>query len=279
MIDRHSQTSRGLPRDALGVGLRIPHYQYIFEHWPDVDYFEIMSENFFTSAPLPQKNLDRVLSRYPVVLHGVGLNLLGHEPLDESYLDQLCQLVQKVNPLFVSDHLCWTKSHNMNHHDLLPVPFVPDLIELAVQRIKLVQDRLGRPFALENLSSYLTFKQSVMSEWEFYSTVVRQAECCFMLDINNIYVSSQNNGFDPMEYLRTIDFSRVVQVHLAGHERQPNNLIIDTHNNPICNEVWELYQQAWKMGGPFPTLIEWDDAIPPMPELLKELEIARRTRS
>lgn len=269
---------REIPRGALGLGLRLPHYDYVFQHWPDVDYFEIISENFLTEAPLPAKNLARIQERYPVVLHGVGLNLLGHEPLDERYLDRLCRLADKVNAPFVSDHLCWTRAHNMNHHDLLPTPFVTELVDFAAERASYVQRRLGRSFALENLSSYAAFKSSTLREWEFYAAVVRKADCSFMLDINNIYVSSVNHGFDPLDYLRAIDFSRVLQVHLAGHERQADGTIIDTHNAAVCDAVWDLYFEAWKLGGPFPTLLEWDDAIPPMPVVLDELAKARRAR-
>ncbi|MEY4512568.1 MAG: hypothetical protein RLZZ450_4690 [Pseudomonadota bacterium] len=268
-----------LARDALGLGLRIPHYAYLFENEPAVDYFEIISENFLGDAAPPQQNLARVQARYPLVLHGVSLNLLGHEPLDEHYLDAVCRLADRVGAAFVTDHLCWTGAHGVQHHDLLPMPYTPALVEYAAERAYAVQRRLGRPFGLENLSSYVEFEESTLSEQEFYTRVVREAGCHFMLDINNVYVSSENHGFDPLEYLRAIDYSRVLQVHLAGHTREPSGLIIDTHDHPICDEVWQLYAAAWKLGGPFPTMIEWDDAIPPMPEVLAELERARRVRA
>jgi uncharacterized protein (UPF0276 family) len=267
-----------LPRDALGLGLRIPHYEYLFEHWPEVGYFEIISENFLGSALPPRKNLERVRGRYPIVLHGVGLNILGHAPLDEDYLDNLCALADHVDAPFVTDHLCWTGAHGVTHHDLLPVPYDPELVEFAAERAARVQRRLGRPFGLENLSSYVEFRRSTMTEWEFYTSVVRKSECWFMLDVNNIYVSSENHGFDPKEYLRAIDFSRVLQVHIAGHTREPNGTIVDTHDQPVCDAVWRLYEAAWKLGGPFPTLLEWDDKIPPMPAALAELGKAREVR-
>ena len=210
-----------LERDALGLGLRLSHYAHLFEHWPAVDYFEIISENFLGQAPTARQNLDRVRERYPIVLHGVGLNLLGHAPLDEAYLDKLCRLADHVEAAFVTDHLCWTGAHGMQHHDLLPTPYVPALVEFAAERAAYVQRRLGRPFGLENLSSYVTFRESSMSEWDFYATVVREAECWFMFDLNNLYVSSVNHGFDSRAYLSAIDFSRVLQVHLAGHTREP----------------------------------------------------------
>lgn len=274
-----STQSNALPRDALGLGLRIPHYDYLFEHEPELGYFEIITENFLSDAAPPTRRLERVCARYPVVLHGVSLNLLGHEPLDDDYLDAVCRLADRVNAAFVTDHLCWTGAHGLQHHDLLPVPYTEDLIEFAAERAHAVQRRLGRPFGLENLSSYVTFRASSMSEHEFYTHVVNQAGCYFMLDVNNVYVSSVNHGFDAREYLRAIDFSRVLQVHVAGHEREPGGTIIDTHDRPVCDEVWQLYREAWKAGGPFPTLLEWDDSIPPMPDAIRELERARVVRA
>jgi len=267
-----------LPRDALGLGLRLTHYGHLFEHWPALDYFEIISENFMGDAEPPARNLARVKARYPIVLHGVGLNLLGHAPLDEAYLDRLCRLADEVDAPFVTDHLCWTGAHGMNHHDLLPLPYVSQLVELAAERAAYVQKRLGRPFGLENLSTYVEFAESSMTEWEFYTRVVSEAGCSFMLDVNNIYVSSENHGFDPVAYLEAIDYSRVLQVHLAGHDRQDNGTIVDTHDRHVCEAVWQLYRKAWQLGGPFPTLIEWDDKIPPMPIVLAELDKARQVR-
>ena len=272
------RASSALPRDALGLGLRPSHYGYLFEHWPSLDYLEVISENFLGDAPLPRQQLERASGRYPIVLHGVGLNLLGHAPLDEAYLDRLCRLADRVDAPFVTDHLCWTGAHGLCHHDLLPLPYVEDLAALATERAAYVQRRLGRPFGIENLSSYMEFRASTMSEWEFYASVVRRSGTWFMLDINNIYVSSQNHGFDPRTYLDAIDFSRVLQVHLAGHTRDASGALVDTHDRPVCDEVWQLYAEAWRKGGPFPTLLEWDAASPPVPELLLELERARQVR-
>ena len=270
---------RAIAPDALGLGLRIPHYDYIFEHWPEIDYFEVISENFLSDAMPPRRNLGRILARYPAVMHGVGLNLLGHEALDTSYLESLRLLADWIHPSFISDHLCWTRFQGMNHHDLLPAPFKADLVEFAAERAAQVQEYLGRPFAIENISSYVSFQDSAMPEWEFYTRVVRDSGCWFMLDINNIYVSSQNHGFDPVTYIEAIDFSRVLQVHVAGHDRRASDLIIDTHDRPVAAPVWDLYRKAWLIGGPFPTLLEWDDAIPPMPEALAELRTAAQVRS
>ena len=265
--------------DALGLGLRLPHYAFLLEHAPAIDYLEIISENFLGDAAPPRKNLDRVRARYPIVLHGVGLNLLGHAPLDEAYLDRLRRLADHVDAPFVTDHLCWTGAHGVSHHDLLPTPYVPALVELAAERAAYVQRRLERPFGLENLSSYVAFRASTMSEWDFYNEVVRAAGCFTMLDINNVYVSSQNHGFDPAAYLDSIDYARVLQVHLAGHTREPSGTIVDTHDRPVSDAVWSLYRDTYQKHGPFPTLLEWDERIPPLPEVLAELDKARTVRA
>jgi uncharacterized protein (UPF0276 family) len=270
--------SSGLSREALGLGLRVPHYDYLFRYHPDIGYFEIITENFLSDAVLPAQNLAKVRAHYPVVLHGVSLNLLGHEPLDLGYLEAVRRLADRVDAAFVSDHLCWTGAHGIQHHDLLPMPYTRDLVEYAAERAHTVQRLLDRPFGLENLSSYVEFRESTLAEHEFYTQVVEQAGCHFMLDLNNIYVSSVNHHFDPHLYLRAIDFSRVLQVHIAGHQREPRGTIVDTHDRPVCAEVWQLYAEAWRAGGPFPTLLEWDDAIPPMPDVIAELLRARTVR-
>lgn len=273
------QRARGLPADALGLGLRASHYPYIFEHTPDIDYFEIISENFLGPALAPRRKLERIRAEYPVVLHGVGLNLLGHAPLDEAYLDALCRLADAVDAPFVTDHLCWTGAHGVSHHDLLPTPYTHDLLEFAAERAHAVQKRLDRPFGIENLSSYVSFASSVMSEHEFYAKVIRESGCWSLLDVNNIYVSSQNHHFDPDAYLAAIDFSRVLQAHVAGHTREDGSTIVDTHDRHVDDAVWALYARAWKMGGPFPTLLEWDAKIPELPELLAELAKAKEART
>ncbi len=268
-----------IPRDALGLGLRVAHYPYLFEHWPEIDYLEIISENFLGDALPPRRKLDRLKERYPIVLHGVGLNILGPAPPDPAYLDRLCRLADSVNAPFVTDHLCWSGAHGVSHHDLLPAPYVPELVDLVAERAALVQRALGRPFGLENLSSYVEFEQSTMTEWDFYAQVVKEAGCHFMLDINNVYVSSQNHGFPPEEYLAAIDFSRVLQVHIAGHTREPSGTIIDTHDHPVADAVWKLYAETFRATGPFPTLLEWDDRIPPLPAVLDELARAGQCRA
>ncbi len=278
---------RLIPRDALGVGLRPAIFgelkmqqgsRAMNEH-ASLDYFEIISENFMGPAWPPRRNLDEIRRDFPVVMHGVGLNLLGHEPLNAEYLDELAALADRIDAPFVSDHLCWSGAHGLSHHDLLPAPYRRDLIGYAAERAAYVQKHLGRPFALENVSSYVQFSSSEMNEWEFYRAVVEDAGVGFMLDINNIYVSSQNHEFDPSAYLAHIPFEKVVQVHLAGHERLPDGAIIDTHDRPVADAVWELYREAWALGGPFPTLLEWDDKIPSWTELLQEIHKEREVRS
>jgi len=269
---------RTLARQALGLGLRARHYRELGEPWPELDYFEIISENFLTEAEGPRYHLDRVRERYPIVLHGVGLNLLGPKPPATDYLDRVAALAELVDAPFVTDHLCWTGSHGLSHHDLLPVPYVPELVELAAERARHVQDHLGRPFGLENLSSYVEFAASTMTEWDFYTQVVERAGCGFMLDINNVYVSSQNHRFSPADYLARIDLSRVLQVHIAGHTREPNGILIDTHDQPVVDAVWELYASAFRRL-PFPTLLEWDDRIPPLSDAVSELRRAEVVRT
>lgn len=267
-----------LARDSLGLGLRIPHYDYIFEHWPALDYFEVITENFLGDAAPPRQHLARICERYPVVLHGVTLNLLGPEAPDPKYLDEVARLADLVEAQFVTDHLCWTGAHGAQHHDLLPVPYTEEVVELAVHRAERVQRHLQRPFGIENLSTYVEFRRSEMPEWEFYRRVVTESGCWFMLDINNVYVSSVNHGFDPHDYLEAVDFTRVLQVHLAGPSQDPDGTLVDTHDRPVPDAVWDLYRAAWQRG-PFPTLVEWDDAIPPMPAVLSELSKARQVRA
>lgn len=261
------------------MGLRIPHYEHVLRERPALDYFELLSENYLVPNTPPRIYAERVAAHYPVVLHGVGLNLLGHEPFDEGYLDAIKVLADAFDVPFVSDHLCWSRAQAMNHHDLLPTPFTEAIADYAIERAAYVQQRLGRPLALENLSSYVAFKQSTMTEWDFYARVVEQAKVSFMLDINNIYVSSQNHDFDPQRYVDAIDFTRVAQVHMAGHQRSLEGVIVDTHDRPVVEPVWDLYAYAWKQGGPFPTLLEWDDAIPTFDVMLAELDKAKAVRA
>lgn len=267
-----------IPRDAVGLGMRPPLYPALRAPLAGVDYCEAISENFLGPAAPPRWHLDAIRAQRPVVLHGVGMNLLGHEDLDERYLDTLGALAEAIDAPFVSDHLCWSASGGRRHHDLLPTPYTPALVDLAAERAAYVQSRLGRPFAIENLSSYVTFDASTMPEHEFYAAVVAQSGCHALLDINNVYVSSRNHGFDARAYLDAIDYARVLEVHLAGHTVLDDGLVLDTHDRPVCDDVWSLYAHAWRRGGPFPTMLERDDAIPEVEALVDELRRARSER-
>lgn len=272
-------SKRTLKVDGLGLGLRPAHYAYVLRARPDVDYFELLSDNYLREGSRARHYARRIRAHYVQVLHGVGLNLLGQDPLDERYLDALKALADEVDAPFVSDHLCWSRSQGLNHHDLLPTPFTAAIADYAAERAAYVQRRLDRPFAVENVSSYATFAASVMDEASFYARVVSAAGVYYLLDLNNVYVSAQNHGFDPYAYLNMIDFSRVVQVHLAGYEQSPAGVLIDTHSRPVSSGVWALYRWAYRHRGPFPTLLEWDDAIPSFEGLLAELAKAREVRS
>jgi uncharacterized protein len=265
-------------RDALGLGLRVEHYPEYFEQRPQLDFVEIITENFLGDSAMPAQNLARIAKDYPIVLHGVSLNLMGSEPIDWDYLDQVKALCERIQAPYFTDHLCWTGSHGQSHHDLLPTPYTQDWLEHAAERAAQIQKYVGLPFGIENLSSYVSFKDSTLDESEFYAGVVEQSGCHYMLDINNVYVSAQNHHFDPLAYLDRVDYSKVLQVHLAGHFRRPDGLIIDTHDHPVCDEVWDLYAYAWRRGGPFPTLLEWDDQIPSLEVALAELNKALAVR-
>jgi uncharacterized protein len=264
------------PNLGIGIGLRVPHYRHIFEHNPPIDFFEIISENFLVAGGPPLRNLDRILERYPVVQHGVSMGLGSSEPLDQDYLKRLKALTKRTKTPWFSDHLCWTKSGNAHLHDLLPLPYTDDVIEFIAKRAAEVQDFIELPFAIENLSSYVAFRQSTMTEWAFYRAVVETADCKMMLDLNNIYVSSINHQFDPMEYLENIPWERVIQVHVAGHTKQPNGTLLDTHDNHVIPEVWELYRYAAEKTGGVSTILEWDENFLSFPETWNEAKKARQ---
>ena len=235
-------------------------------------------ENYLGASDLPRDRLDDVAVHYPLVGHGVSLNLMGADPLDDGHLARLAALVRRYRMPWFSDHLCWSGSGGHRHHDLLPAPYASDLVPYLAARARWVQQRIGVPFGIENLSSYVTWRRGDLTEWGFYRRVVEESGCWYMLDINNLYVSSMNHGFDPMEYLASVRWDRVLQVHLAGHLVRPDGLRHDTHDRPVCDEVWALYREAWRRGGPFPTLIEWDDRIPALDEVLAEAARAVQVR-
>ena len=265
-----------LPRPYLGygLGLRTEYYDTILEQQPNVDWLEIISENYMVDGGKALHYLERFRERYPIVMHGVSLSIGGTDPLNQDYLRRLKALVERINPVWLSDHLCWTGQGGHNVHDLLPLPYNDPAIDHLVDRIKQVQDLLGRQILMENVSSYVTYTHSRMSEWEFYSTVVEQADCLMLLDINNIYVSAVNHGFDPMEYLNGVPLERVQQFHLAGHTDH-GDFIVDTHDHPVVDPVWDLYARAVERFGPISTMIERDDNFPPFAELMAELDQAR----
>ncbi|MBK8259102.1 MAG: DUF692 domain-containing protein [Polyangiaceae bacterium] len=268
----------GLPDLGVGVGLRIPHYGVIFEQNPAMDWFEIISENFMGRGGMPRRNLDKALSRYPVVQHGVSLSIGSVDPLDKTYLSKLKDLLKHTRSPWVSDHLCWAGVSGTHLHDLLPLPYTEEAVRHVAARVKVVQDYLEAPFALENVSSYLTYTNSTMTEWEFVSAVVEEADCGLLLDVNNIYVSAYNHGFNALDYVRGVPHHRVVQYHLAGHTNH-GAYIIDTHSGHVIDEVWDLYKQAVQLTGPVSTLIEWDDDIPAFEILAAEAEKARVLRT
>jgi uncharacterized protein (UPF0276 family) len=277
MTESQSTMRLGLPDLGVGVGLRIPHYAHIFDEHPSVDWFEIISENFMVEGGLPLHNLGRILADYRVVQHGVSMSIGGPGPLDRDYLAKLRALVRRVDSPWVSDHLCWTGSSSVNLHDLLPLPYTEEAVRHVAARIRSVQDYLGVRVCIENVSSYLTYTSSTMAEWEFLSAIAEEADSGILLDVNNIYVSSYNHGFDPRAYVDAVPSHRVVQIHLAGHTNF-GKYIIDTHSDHVIEPVWDLYRQSCRRFGNVSTLIEWDDDIPPFETLLAEADKARAIR-
>ena len=277
-----SSKSPRRPGDApflgVGVGLRPVHYAEVLARAARgalrVDWFEAISENFLVPGGRPPRVLGAVRSHAPVVLHGVSLNIGSADPLDEGYLAALAALVRRVEPAWVSDHLCWTGVEGVNLHDLVPLPYRDETVRHVAARIRRVQERLGRRIALENVSSYFAWHADAMPEWEFLAAVADEADCGILLDVNNVYVSAHNHGFDPLRYLDAIPPERVFQLHLAGHS-ESGALLIDTHDHPVRDEVWELLAHAVQHLGPVSTLIEWDDRIPPFERLEEEAARAR----
>ncbi|MEX1243791.1 MAG: DUF692 domain-containing protein [Thermoanaerobaculia bacterium] len=259
---------------GFGLGLRPPFYADAVAGKASVDWFELISENFMVPGGRPLEILDSVRRNYPVALHGVALNLGGTDDLDLSYLKELEDLIRRAEPLWVSDHLCWTRQGRHHLHDLLPLPYTEEVVEHVARRIREVQERLGRRILIENVTSYLEFKHGEMPEWEFVSAVAERADCSILLDVNNVFVSAHNHGFDPRRYIEAIPRARVGQLHLAGHSAN-GPLLIDTHDHPVPEPVWDLYGHAVRHFGPVATLLERDDAIPPLPELVGELGRAR----
>jgi len=263
-----------LPHLGFGVGLRTVHFDHVLHEHPGVDWFEIISENFMATGGRPMHVLEQVAERYPIVMHGVSMSIGSSDPIDFDYLSQLKALAERVNAVWVSDHLCWTGVAHRNSHDLLPVPYDETTLRHVVDRIRTVQDFLERPLLLENPSTYVELTGSTMTEWDFIRAVAEEANAGLLLDVNNIYVSCFNHGWDPHEYLAGIPHERVVQYHLAGHTHKGTH-ILDTHSAPVADPVWDLYREAHQLSGGRTTLLEWDADIPSFDRVYAEVQKAR----
>jgi uncharacterized protein (UPF0276 family) len=257
-----------------GIGLRTTHFAPLLEQGGTADWFEVLTENFLGVGGRPRAVLDRVRAERPIVLHGVSLSIGSVDPLNEDYLRDVRALADEVQPAWVSDHLCWGSFGRHYAHDLFPMPFTEEALGHVVSRVEHVQERLGRRMLLENVSSYLEFKASRLSEWEFLAEVARRADCLLLLDVNNVHVSAHNHGFAAADFLAGLPRERVAQIHLAGHSDLGTHLL-DTHDAPVPEPVWGLYQDAVRRFGRVSTLVEWDDHIPPLDEVLAEAERAR----
>jgi len=260
----------------FGLGLRKPHYaDFLDDQMPvAVDFVEVISENFMVPGGRPRDTLRRVRERHPVALHGVSMSIGSADGVDRDYLARLRLLVDDVDPLFVSDHLCWTRIESFNSHDLLPLPYTEEALDVVCDNIAIAQDAIGRELLIENPSSYVAFADAPMTEWEFIEAMCARTGCGLLLDVNNIYVSAINHGFDAEDYLAGIPADHVRQIHLAGHS-QGHRLLVDTHDQAVPPAVWALYEAAIGKVGPVATMIERDDNIPPLAELLEELQVAR----
>lgn len=262
-------------RLQIGIGLRAPHYQDVLSGHPEADWFEIISENYLADGGRPRHVLERVLESYPVVQHGVSLYFGSTEPMNREHLRRLKGLVRRTGTPWLTDHLCWGSVNGRYTHDLLPLPYTREAAAVAAGKIREARDFLEVPIAIENVSSYAEFRCSEMTEWQFVTEVAEQADCGILLDVNNIYVSSRNHGFDPFTYVNAVPAERIAQIHVAGHS-QKDGYLLDSHDHAVCDPVWELYEHALRHAGPTPTLLEWDDNIPPLAEVVAEANKARR---
>ena len=258
---------------GYGLGLRPEHYEDIRDAWPQLDWFEEISENYMVPGGKPLAWLDEIREHYPMVMHGVSMSIGSMDPLNDDYLHELRALGDRIDAHWFSDHLCWTGVDHINLHDLLPLPYTEEALNHVVQRVKRVQDAVGRPFLIENVSSYLTYCDSALTEWDFLTAVAERADCRILLDVNNIFVSSFNHSFDPRTYVDAIPPERVWQIHLAGHTNHGTH-IVDTHDHPVVDKVWDLYAYTIERLGAVSTMIERDDHIPPFDDVLAELRHA-----
>ena len=266
---------RNGPIQSIGIGLRSQHYQDILKNRPTVPWFEALTDNYLGDGGQPLAYLEQIRAEYPITLHGVGMSLGSFEPLNFDYLKKVKNLNDRMQPAWLSDHLCWSASGGHYSHDLLPLPYTEEAIKHMSTRIAQAQDFLGQQLVIENVSSYVSFAASEVTEWEFLIAVVDQADCMLLLDINNIYVSARNHNFNPETYLSAIPAKRVREIHLAGYEDQGTHLL-DTHGEPVHQHVWTLYEKALGQLGPIPTLIEWDTNIPTFQQLLEEARKAEQ---
>jgi uncharacterized protein (UPF0276 family) len=261
-----------------GIGLRPVHYEAVLEERPRLDWLEVISENFMVRGGNPRRVLRRARERYPIAMHGVSMSLGSTDPLDGRYLADLASLAREIEPAWISDHLCWSSFGGHTAHDLWPLPYTEEAVAHVTARIAQVQDRLGRQILVENVSTYLSFRHSTLSEWEFLIEVAERADCGILLDVNNVHVSARNNGFDPCAFLEAIPRRRVGQVHLAGHADEGTHFL-DTHDRPVCGPVWDLYRMVVRRMGPVSTLVEWDDDIPPLARLVEESRRAAKVEA
>jgi len=268
----------GLPDLGLGLGLRTQHFGHVLEHRPEVDWFEIVSENFMNTGGRPLQVLDRIAERYPIVMHGVSLSIGSTDPLDFDYLRELKRLAARCQAVWLGDHVCWTGVAGRNTHDLLPLPYDEPTLTHLVERVRAVQDFLGRPLVLENPSSYVTFARSTVPEGEFLARLAEEADCALLLDVNNVYVSCRNHGWEAEEYLAAIPYERVVQIHLAGHTDKGTHCI-DTHTGHTIDAVWQLYAEVVRRAGRIATMVEWDQDIPEFDVVHAEVLRAREFRA
>ncbi len=267
----------GYPDLGFGIGLRTVHYDHVLQNRPKIDWFEILSENYLDTGGRPLWILDQIAERYPVVLHGVSLNVGSKDPIDFEYLRKLKALDKRIGARWVSDHLCWTGVSGLNVHDLLPMPYTDESLRYTIERVKTIQDYLERPIALENASTYLEFSVSTWKECDFIATMAEEADCGVLLDVNNVYVSSFNHGFDPKAYIDKIPADRVIQIHLAGHTHK-GTYILDTHSDYVIDTVWDLYRHTYQRMGGISTLLEWDASIPEFDIVHAEALKARQYR-
>lgn len=271
------------PHLGFGLGLRPTHYEALLgDYRHSVDWLEILTENYLIPGGRPLRYLERLRPHYAFVMHGVSLSIGSADPLNVAYLHEVKALAERFNVAWISDHLCWTGVNGINMHDLMPLPYTEEALHHVVQRIAQTQEILGQRLLIENVSSYVSYAQSEMTEWEFLAEVAHRADCMLLLDINNVYVSGRNHGFDPETYLRGLPLERIQQFHLAGHSVQrvdsangPREFLIDTHDAPVTEAVWELFGTAIEQFGQVSTMIERDDQIPELHVLLEELERAR----